>query len=435
MRTATTKSRDVSTPSEVPPKVSMLRRVAAALGPGVITGAADDDPSGIATYSIVGAQFGTRFLWTAPVLWPLMAAVQMMCARIGLVTGQGLAGALRQKYPRSLLATAAGALFIANTINVGADLGGMADAAHLLTGVPAFLWVLAFGIGIAVATIRLRYAAIAHTLKWLALVLAVYVVAAFDVHPDWGAVLRSTVVPSMPHGREAWAAIVAILGTTISPYLFFWQASQEVEEEKEAGQPTLKARRGATATQIVDRKIDIGLGTLFSNVAMFFIIVTTASTLHAHGQTRLGTSADVAAALVPLAGRSAMLLYTIGIVGTGLLAIPTLAGSAAYAFAETFNWRQGMDERFTRARAFYAVILASITIGILMDFLGVSAVRALYWTAVINGLLAPFLLLGILHAATDRKLMRGQPSSWLGRVVVGATTVAMFLAGLAMFVM
>ena len=420
--------------SKAPQKVSVLRRIATALGPGVITGAADDDPSGIATYSITGARFGTQFLWTAPVLWPLMAAVQMMCARIGLVTGEGLVGALRQKYPRWLLATAAGALFIANTINVGADLGGMADAAHLLTGVPTFLWVLAFGIGITVATIRLRYASIARTLKWLALILVVYVIAAFDVHPDWRAVLRATVVPSLPRSREAWATLVAILGTTISPYLFFWQASQEVEEEKAAGQLTLRARQGATATQIGDRKIDIGLGTFFSNFAMFFIIVTTASTLHASGQTQLATSADVAAALRPVAGRFAMLLYTVGIVGTGLLAIPTLSGSAAYAIAETLNWRQGIDAKFRQARAFYAVIGVSIAIGVAMDFVGIGPVKALYWTAVINGLLAPFLLVGILVAASDRKLMRGQPSSLLGRVVVGVTTVAMFAAGIAMFV-
>src|SRR5487761_2564533 len=210
------------TKSKAPVKRSALRRIAAALGPGVITGAADDDPSGIATYSIAGAQSGTQLLWTAPVLWPLMAAVQMMCARIGLVTGRGLAGALRQKYPEWVLAAAASALFIANTINVGADLGGMADAAHLLSGAPAFLWVLLFGIGITVATIRLRYAVIANTLKWLALILAVYVVAAIDVHPDWGMVLRAAAVPQLPHGRAAWGMLVAILGTTISPYLFFW---------------------------------------------------------------------------------------------------------------------------------------------------------------------------------------------------------------------
>jgi Mn2+/Fe2+ NRAMP family transporter len=411
-----------------------VKRIMRALGPGVITGAADDDPSGIATYSIAGAQLGTSLLWTAPVLWPLMAAVQMMCARIGMVTGRGLVGALRQKFPRSLLAAAAGALFIANTINIGADLGGMADAAHDLTGVRSSAWVLAFGIGIAVATIRLRYAAIAGTLKWLALILLVYVIAAIDIKPAWGSVFHDTLVPGLPQTRDAWATLVAILGTTISPYLFFWQASQEVEEEKAVGKRTVAARKGTTEPEIVDRKIDIGLGTLFSNLAMFFIIVTTATTLHAHGKTDLATSADVAAALRPLAGRFAMLLYTVGIVGTGLLAIPTLAGSAAYAFAETFNWRQGIDERFVRARAFYAIIGLSISAGIAMDFVGISAVKALYWTAVINGLLAPFLLVGILLAATDRKLMCGQPSSWLGRAVVGVTTLAMFAAGIAMFV-
>jgi NRAMP (natural resistance-associated macrophage protein)-like metal ion transporter len=424
----------MSPPRKGPLEVSGWRRIVGALGPGVITGAADDDPSGIATYSIAGAQFGTKLLWTAPLLWPLMATVQMMCARIGLVTGRGLAGALRGKFPRWVVAIAAGALFIANTINIGADLGGMADAAHLLTGVPASLWVLVCGAGITVATIKLRYAVIASVLKWLALVLVVYVVAAVDVRPEWGAVLRSTFVPSVPSSSREWATIVAILGTTISPYLFFWQASQEVEEEKAAGRLTLKARRGATATELGDRQIDIGLGTLFSNVAMFFIIVTTASTLYAHGQTDLATSADVAAALRPLAGRFAMLLYTVGIMGTGLLAIPTLAGSAAYAFAETFGWRQGMDETFSHARAFYSVIAVSVALGVAMDFAGISAVKALYWTAVINGLLAPFLLVGILIAASDRKLMCGQPSSRLALAVVGLTTLAMFGAGIAMFV-
>ncbi len=415
-------------------KPSAVRRALAALGPGVITGAADDDPSGVATYSITGAQFGNQFLWTAWVLWPLMASIQMMCAQIGLVTGQGLAGALRTKYPRSLLAVASCALFIANTINIGADLGGMADAAHLLTDTPSIAWVIVFGLGITLATIWFRYATIANTLKWLALILVVYVIAAFDVHPKWNEVLHATIIPSVPHGRGAWATLVALLGTTISPYLFFWQASQEVEEEKAAGQLTLRARQGATQTQLTDRKIDIGIGTFFSNIAMFFIIVTTASTLHAHGQTNLESSADVAAALKPLAGERAMLLYTIGIVGTGLLAIPTLAGSAAYAFAETFDWNQGIDEKFSRAHAFYAVVAVSIAVGATMGLVGINPVKALYWTAVINGLLAPFLMVGILAAASDNALMLGQRSSLRSRIVVGVTTVAMFGAGIAMFV-
>ena len=419
-----------STPGRV---VRSVRRFWGALGPGVITGAADDDPSGIATYSIAGAQFGTALLWSSLVTWPLMAAVQAMCARIGMVTGRGLMGALEHKFPRWLLAAGCFALFVANTINVGADLSGMADAMELLTKVNSHLWVVLFGAVIGVATIRLRYAAVANVLKWLTLALFAYVVAAIRIGPDWGAALRDTLIPSLPHSSGAWATLVAILGTTISPYLFFWQASQEVEEEKALGRHTLVARRGVTKDEMGRRKFDVGVGTFFSNLVMFFIIVTTASTLHVHGITRLETSAEVAQALRPLAGRFATLLYTIGIVATGVLAIPTLAGSAAYAFAELFNWRQGIDEHFRGAPAFYSVLSLSIGMGILLDYTNVRPVQALYWTAVVNGLLAPFLLTAILLAASDRKLMEGQPSSTLGRTVVAITTVAMFGAAFGMF--
>ena len=414
--------------------MNALRRFWSALGPGVITGAADDDPSGIATYSIAGAQFGNGFLWTALLTWPLMAAVQSMCARIGMVTGRGLMGALKKKFPRPVLATACFALLVANTINIGADLAGMADAAELLSGVNSHVWVVAFAVLIGWATVRLRYAVVAQVLKWLALVLFAYVITAFKVGPDWGTVLHDTFRPTLPHTRDALATLVAILGTTISPYLFFWQASQEVEEEKALGRHSLVARRGASGEEIVRRKIDVGAGTFFSNLAMFFIILTTALTLHRAGLTHITTSREVAAALQPLAGRFATLLYTLGIVGVGALAIPTLAGSAAYAFAELFAWRQGIDEHFRRAPAFYAVILLSLTAGVVLDFMNANAVRALYWTAVLNGLLAPFLLIGILIAASDRVLMNGQPSSALGRIVVGATTIAMFAAGIGMFV-
>jgi NRAMP (natural resistance-associated macrophage protein)-like metal ion transporter len=411
-----------------------LRRFWQALGPGVVTGAADDDPSGIATYSIAGAQFGTGLLWTALVTWPLMAAVQSMCARIGMVTGRGLMGALEQKVPGWLLASACLALFAANAINIGADLSGMADAAELLSGVNSHVWVIAFGGLIAWATVQLRYAAVANTLKWLALVLFAYVVAAIMVGSEWRQVLRGTLVPSVPGGRAAWATLVAILGTTISPYLFFWQASQEVEEEKALGRHTLVARRAATREEIARRKMDVGVGTFFSNLAMYFIILTTALTLHAHGVTELETSRQVAQALTPLAGRFATLLYAAGIVGTGALAIPTLAGSAAYAFAETFGWREGIDEHFRGAPAFYAVLLLSLAAGVVMDFANINPVKTLYWTAVINGVLAPVLLAGILVAASDRTLMQGQPSSGLGRIVVAVTAVAMAAAAVAMFV-
>lgn len=404
------------------------------LGPGIVTGAADDDPSGIATYSIAGAQYGTALLWTALFTWPLMIAVQTMCARIGMVTGQGIAGALRHKFPRPVLFVAAVALFIANTINVGADLTGMADAAHLLTGVNSHIWVVVLGVGIATATIRLRYAVLAKGLKWLALALVAYVITALYVGPDWAAVAHDTVLPRMPKLGGTWATLVAILGTTISPYLFFWQASQEVEEEKAIGRRRVADRVGAKPYEITTRKIDIAIGTFFSNAAMFFIILTTALTLHHAGMTSLESSREVAEALEPLAGRFASLLYTVGLLGTGALAIPTLAGAGAYAFAEIFRWRQGMDEPYHRAPGFYAAFICSVAIGIGLDFARVNPVSALYWTAVINGVLAPFLLVGILIAASDRHLMHDQPSSLVGRVGVGITTVVMFAAAIAMFV-
>jgi Mn2+/Fe2+ NRAMP family transporter len=411
-----------------------MRQFWRALGPGVITGAADDDPSGIATYSIAGAQYGTSLLWLAPVTWPMMGAVQAMCARIGMVTGGGLMAALRLKFSRPVLAVTCLALLIANTANIGADLAAMADAAEVLTGVNSHLWVIVFTGAIAAATVRLRYAMIANTLKWLALVLFAYVITALKIGPHWGAMFRDTFVPSMPRGSAPWATVVAILGTTISPYLFFWQASQEVEEEKALGRHTLVARSGATPDEISRRKLDVGAGTFFSNMAMFFIILTTALTLHAHGVTQPSSSREVAEALRPLAGNFSALLFTVGLVGTGALAIPTLAGSAAYAFAELFGWRQGIDEHFRGAPAFYAVILIAMTAGVAFDFTNLNPIKALYWTAVINGILAPFLLTGILIVASDRRLMHGQPSSRLGRAVVLITTVAMFLAIIGMVV-
>lgn len=409
-------------------------RFLSALGPGVITGAADDDPSGIATYSIAGAQFGTAFLWAALLTWPLMAAVQTMCARVGMVTGRGLTNALQTKFPRPLLVTASVALFAANTINIGADLTGMADAAEMLTGIGSHFWVGLFGVLIAWATIRLRYAAIANTLKWLALVLFAYLVAALHIGPDWREVVHAVLVPSLPSGRGGWAMLVAILGTTISPYLFFWQASEEVEEEKALGRRTLAARRGATPEELRRRRLDVGIGTFFSNVAMFFIILTTALTLHQHGVTEPRTSRQVAEALAPLAGRFASLLYTVGLIGTGALAIPTLAGSAAYALAETFGWREGIDERFGAARAFYTAMGLSVALGVALNFANVNPIDALYWTAIINGVLAPVLLAGLIIAAADHAVMQGQPSSRLNRTVVSVTAIAMLGAAVGMFV-
>jgi NRAMP (natural resistance-associated macrophage protein)-like metal ion transporter len=410
------------------------RALLKSLGPGIITGAADDDPSGIATYSVAGAQLGTKLLWTALLTWPLMAAVQMMCARIGQVTGQGLAANFKLRFPRWLLLVFVVLLLIANTINIAADLAGMADAADMLSGINSHWFVISFALLISWATVRLQYQQIANILKWLVLVLFAYPVTAFVVGADWGQVLRATLVPSMPHTRTDWATLVAILGTTISPYLFFWQASEEVEEEKSVGRSSLALRKGATTEELELRNIDVGVGAFFSNMVMFFIILTTAITLNKHGIVNIETSRQAAEALRPFAGNFAATLFTLGIVGVGFLAIPTLAGSAAYAFAETLGWRQGLNKKLKQARWFYALILVSTAAGVGLDFIGVNPVKALYWTAVINGLLAPFLLVAILIVAADKKLMQGQPSSRLGWTVVALTTIAMFAAGVAMFV-
>jgi len=416
-------------------KPNPVRRFFSLLGPGLITGAADDDPSGVATYTITGAQLGTSLLWTAFITWPLMGCVQFMCARIGMVTGLGLAGALRRKIPQWMLIVAALALFGANSINVGADLSGMADAAEMLTGINSHLLVIIFGVGIAFWAVRCRYYQIAMILKWLALCLFAYVITAFVVRPDWGTIARDTFVPTWPKDHGTWQNLVATLGTTISPYLCFWQSSQEVEHEKSMGRRMLVQREGATKRAIIDRKLDVGIGTFFSNLVMYFIILTAAVTLHQNGVTQIETSKQAAEALRPLAGSLAYFLYTAGLIGVGLLAIPTLAGSAAYAFAETFKWREGLDLPFKSAQPFYIVLIVSTLFGIAMDFLNINPVKALFWTAVINGVLAPFLLVGILMVASDGQLMRRQPSSWLSLAGVGVITLVMFGAAAAMFVL
>lgn len=409
---------------------SRLARFWRTLGPGLITGAADDDPSGIATYSLAGAQFGTGLLWLPVISWPLMWAVQYSCARIGMVTGRGLMSALRLRYPRPVLFAMVVALFVANAINIGADLAGMADGAELLTSVNSHIWVVLFGVGLMFGTVRLRYRQMARVLKWLSLVLVSYIITALISRPDWSAIVRDMLTPHLPTGSEGWGMVVAIFGTTISPYLFFWQASQEVEEEKAEGR-TGHARFNASPVELKARSADVAVGSLAATITMFFIMLTTALTLHAHGLTHPTTTNEVASALQPLAGRAAMLLYTVGLLGTGALAIPTLAGATAYAAAELLSFRQGIDEKFHRAKAFYAVILVSIAAAIAMDFLHISAVRALYLTAVINGLLAPILLVAIARTSADAAVMHGQPGARrvhaLVWVAAGIMTAAAFM--------
>jgi Mn2+/Fe2+ NRAMP family transporter len=393
-----------------------VRRFFAALGPGVITGAADDDPSGIATFSIAGARFGTAFLWTALLTWPLMAAVQMMCARIGMVTGCGLARNLLSRFPRPLLILVALSLLAANSLNIAADLSGMADAAEMLTGLNSHYFVSAFALLIVAATIWLRYQQISSILKWLALILIAYIVTALLLHPHWGEILHDTFIPSLPKTRD------------------FWQTSQEVEEEKALGRTTVGLRRGATDNEIMDRKLDIGFGTFSSNLVMFFVILATALTLHAHGKTEIQSSREAASALEPLAGKAASLLYTVGIFGVGFLAIPTLSSSAAYAISDTFRWRQGLSRKLVRAREFYSIIAISTLLGVVLDFFDVNAIRILFWSAILNGLLSPVLLVGILIVAADPKVMQAQPSSRLSLAVVGLTALLMGAAAVGMLV-
>ena len=309
----------------------------------------------------------------------------------------------------------------------------MADAAQMVFGFNSHLLVALFGLAITLATVFFRYHRIASILKWLALTLFAYVITAFVIGPDWRAVAHDTFVPSLPKGHAAWATMVAILGTTISPYLFFWQASQEIEEQKAAGR-RMVARRGATRHELGVRGMDVGVGTLFSNLVMYFIILTTALTLHRHGITNIDTTRQAAEALIPFAGKFAALLFTLGVLGVGFLAIPTLAGSAAYACAETFGWHQGLDAKFKSAQAFYGIVIFSTVIGMALDLARISPVKALFYTAVINGLLAPFLLVGVLLIATDRKIMRNQPSSLLSVICVCLATLLMFGAAIGMFV-
>ncbi len=410
-----------------------LKLLAKIGGPGIVTGAADDDPAGIATYTMAGARFGHGFLWVALFTWPLMAAVQMACAHIAMATGQGLGAALSKKIPQWLLVGVCVMLFLANTLNVGADLVAMADCAEMLSGVSRHIFVVLIGVTIAGLTIYSRYEHIASVLKWLAASLFAYVISALLEKPDWWEVLRATLVPHLPRGTEGWGMLVAILGTTISPYLFFWQASQEVEEKKAHGQKTLRSRRGTTPKLIFERQLDVGLGTLFSNLVMFFIILSTSLTLSRHGLTQIETSRQAAEALVPLAGKMASLLYSVGLLGVGFLAIPTLTGSAAYAFAETFRWQQGLDLQWHKAKAFYAVILVSTLFAMLFDFLKVNPLKALYWSALVNGCLAPFLLFGILIVMRDKKLMNGKPAPRFRQAMLLLTMILMFAAAAGMF--
>ena len=412
-----------------------LRRFFADLGPGLVTGAADDDPSGISTYSVTGAAFGYAQLWTALFSFPLMAAVQLMCARLGMVTGRGLAGVVRRRYSRAVLWSACALLAVANIFNIGADLGGMAEATEMITGIDSRILVPCYGAVIVSLLFWSSYRSIARVFKWLTLVLFAYVVAGILAHPDWHAVVRATFVPHVEPTAAYLSTFVAILGTTISPYLFFWQAAQEVEEERAAGRRNVAEREGATAAELRRAKIDVVAGMLLSNLVMYFIILTTAATLHAHGETSITTAQQAAEALRPLAGDAAYVLFTLGIVGTGMLSVPVLAGSCAYAFAEAAAWRgESFADRPTDARGFYAVVALSIAIGLVVDFAGFDAVAMLFWSAVVNGVLAPPLVVLVVLLTSDPRVMGTQVNGVLLSTLGWATAAIMTLAAVTMLV-
>ena len=376
------------------------------LGPGLITGAADDDPSGIASYSQAGAQFGYGMLWSVLFTLPLMIGIQVVSARIGRVTGHGLAANIRQHYPAWLLYAVVGLLLVANTINIAADLGAMAAALQLLIGGPAHLYLAAFALLSLVLQIFIPFPRYAPFLKALTLALFAYVGTVFVIDVPWSGVLLGTFVPDVSLRPEYLLMLVAIFGTTISPYLFFWQASQEVEEQRAGrGEEPLREAPGQARLQLRRINFDTYGGMTFSNLVAFFIILTTAVTLHAHGITDIQTSAQAAAALRPIGGEFAFLLFAAGIVGTGMLAVPVLAGSAAYAVAESFRWPIGLGLKLMEARGFYAIIVAATAIGVALDFTSIDPVKALIWSAVINGVIAVPIMVVMMLMAVRPEIM------------------------------
>ena len=416
------------------PRRPRQRGILAFLGPGLITGASDDDPSGIATYSQVGAQFGYSMAWVMLFTWPLMTAIQEVSARIGRVTGDGIAGNIREHYPRWLLQVIVALLLGANIINLGADLGAMGAALGLLLGGPIKLYVVAFAVGCALLEIFARYENYVHILKWTAVTLFAYVAAALAVHVPWGKVAYNTLVPHLIWSTDYLVAIVAVLGTTITPYCFFWQSSEEAEDERidPAAHP-LREAPGEARAQIIRIRADTYLGMGFSNLISLFIIITTAATLNAHGLTNIQTSAQAAEALRPIAGEFAFAVFAAGIIGIGLLAVPVLAGSAAYALGEAFGWPTGLSRLPRDAKAFYATIAVATLIGIFINFVGLDPIKALFWSAVLNGVVAVPLMIVIMIMARQRRIMGAfiVPRSlwamgWLSTGVMAAAVAAMF---------
>jgi NRAMP (natural resistance-associated macrophage protein)-like metal ion transporter len=423
----------LKTTDSLPPKQNRVELFFADLGPGLITGCADDDPSGISTYSMTGAVFGYGLLWTALISFPLMVAVQMMCGRLGMVTGRGLAGVVRRRYSKWVLWWACSLLIVANVFNIAADLGGMADATQMITGVHALVWTPLYTALIVSFLFWSSYRQIARIFKWLTLVLLAYVVTAFFARVDWHQALWATFLPHPVWSHDYLEVLVGILGTTISPYLFFWQASQEVEEERAMGK-NLAQRKGATAEELRALKVDVITGMFASNFIMYFIILTTAATLHAHGIVKIDTAKQAAEALRPLAGNAAYLLFTLGLIGTGMLAVPVLGGSCAYAIAEASAWRGSLEDKPRSAAKFYGVLAVAMALGLAINYAGLDPIKMLFWSAVLNGILAPPLIFLILLITSDRTVMGHQTSPPLERTLGWVTFVVMTAAAAGMLI-
>ncbi len=418
--------------AEIAKEPNRVKRYFKLLGPGLITGASDDDPSGIGTYAVAGAQLGFATLWLALVTFPLMASVQYICAKIGMVSGQGLAGVLRKHYSRKLLYGAVLALVIANAINVGADIGAIAAAINLLVPIPIAAMIVPTALLILTLQIWGSYRLIARVFKWLTLALFAYIASAFFARPGLLEVVKGTFVPTLQFNATFVSTLVAILGTTISPYLFFWQASQEVEEDISMGRKRLWQRRGASDLELRYAAVDVNTGMAFSNVVMYFIILSTAATLFKAGKTNINSATDAAQALRPLAGDAASLLLAVGLIGAGFLAVPILSGSSAYAVSEAIGWRFGLEEKPSRAKAFYGVIALSTLVGMLINFAGINPIDALFGTAVLNGLVAPPVLVLIMLVSNNRSIMGERVNNRWINLLGWVTTVVMFVAAIAL---
>ncbi|MBV8903508.1 MAG: Nramp family divalent metal transporter [Acidobacteriia bacterium] len=414
----------------VPPKQGLVR----AIGLGLITGAADDDPSAIGTYASAGAKFGPALLWMAPVTFPMMFAVVYLSAKLGQVAGEGLFAVLRKNYSRKVLFPTLIGVLIGNTIEAGADLGGIAAALNLLVPIPILILVPILGVGIVCLQTWGSYKTMRNIFRVLALTLLAYIPAAILARPDWPSVLRGTIIPTIQFDRDSLAMVVAVIGTTLSAYLYTWQSNEEVEEEKESGRVLLSQRRGATEEELRHSQRDVLFGMLFSNVAMYFIILATAATLFKAGKTDIDTAAQAAQSLAPLAGNAAKILFALGVIGVGFLAVPVMTGGAAYDLCQSIGWKYGLGKKPAQAKRFYIAIAGFSIVGMAINFLGINPMKALVFAGIVQGFSTPPLMLLIMLVTNNRTVMGDKANSRAMNVLGWITTVTIFAAAIALLV-